>query len=161
MIDTSGASDREDFYWNLEYTPDYDADIPVPWRVRITFTEDECYPEDAAGFSFLVCNKPGYFLQYHLLAVRHLSINDLDQRGLAEAAQEFAQYSEDECKTFLCVYVVFDNKLELRIGRRDIVLRTLESEADRIEALREYIGLDVTEEGYRHILGRPSSLDRV
>lgn len=160
-IDPSSASDRGDFHWNLEYqTPNYNTDTPAPWRVLVTFTENECFPEDAEAYSFLVCNKPGYFLQDYVLVVRHLFVEELDQEGLAEAAEEFAQYSEDERKTFVCEYILFGNTVKRYIGGRDSVMRTLESEADRVEALRELFALDVTEAGYRHILGRRSSLDK-
>lgn len=78
---------------------------------------------------------------------------------MAEAAQEFAQYSEDESRMFLWHYTLSGNKVKRRIGSNSTIIQILEDEADRIRALREFFGIVISEDNCSHISGRPSALN--
>jgi hypothetical protein len=159
-IDFSAASaEQADFCWKVEYQGPSRKGDPSKWFLLFTFTENEFFPEDVEAYSFVVCNKPGGDLRNNVTAVRHLSFEELDEEGLAEAVREFAQYPEDERRMFLWHYTLSGNKVKRRIGSSSTIIRILEDEVDRIRALREFFGIVISEDSCSHISGRASALN--
>src|ERR1700733_3058244 len=139
---SAASAEQADFCWNVEYQgPSRKGDTPSQWFLLFTFTENEHFPEDSEAYSFVVCNKPGGELRSNVTAVRHLSFEELDEEGLAEAAQEFPQYSKDELRMFLWHYTLSGNKVKRRIGSNSTIVQILDNEANRIRALREFFGI--------------------
>lgn len=122
-----------------------------------SFTEDETFPMDIELSSFAVANGPGLMMDI-LVCVRYRTFKDLDEEGRAIAKAEFGEYPEDVAEDFLWRYVLHNSEVRQSIGGTSTVIRTLESDLDRVRALREIFHVNVPDDACAHIKGRSVAL---
>lgn len=134
----------------------------MPWRLLYSFTENESLPIDAENASFVASTKPEGIFWNNVLCVKHAlldSIDELDEEGKAQAALERGQYPAEVSRNFMFRYIMMGREVKRVIGRSSVTIRTLETELERIEALRDIFGLDIPVEARFHIAGRNSALE--
>ncbi|KAG6903367.1 hypothetical protein C0995_013120 [Termitomyces sp. Mi166 len=125
---------------------------PAQWRVVYAFSEEEFFPTDFESANFAVYHKPGGYFSDKILASKHFWLND-----------------EEACTT----HKTTDRSIETRhvgrfgmegavirrhIGSHTDIVRTLTTEAERAEALREFFGIHISIEALEYIRGRESAL---
>lgn len=156
-LDRSGAtsSPRADYNWNLEV-----QHSKGPWQLLYTLSENECFPIDAENASFINSTKPGGLFWNNVICVRHLSLDDLDESGKAQAYTTggLAKFSTELKQSCYWKYVMIGNEVKRCIGKSSVTVRTLRNEGDRIRAIREIFEVDVPDDAYIYIRGRSPAL---
>jgi hypothetical protein len=128
-----------------------------------SFTENEIFDVDIENSSFSVSTRPvGVFwdnviaVRYALVERRGLDAESLNREGLDLTD---GRYTDDEKKTFMCRYVMFGKEVKRYIGNSGVTVRTMNSEVERIGALREIFGLDLPDDAQKYIEGRNAAFD--
>lgn len=126
-----------------------------------SFTENECFPIDAEDASFVVSQKPGSKFWNNVICTRYVRFDDavhLDEEGKAQMTLECGQYPEDVRRKFMLKYMLFGGEVKRCIGRSYVTIRSLTTELERIQALREIFELDIPDAAQIHIVGRNAAL---
>ena len=132
-----GQEDPE-LEWRLEhrcgtYQPD--------WRVLYQFSLKESYQGDRLAMAFATAGQPGIGpFWFDIMAVRYLPLEDSDD--------------EDS----LSRLIIFKNRVSRRIGDKIEKLAEFGTEIDRIQGLKQYIGITIPEENVANIRGRLAEL---
>ncbi|KAG5644435.1 hypothetical protein DXG03_008530 [Asterophora parasitica] len=164
-LDTAGASSsRADFTWNLEVSHTKSDGTPPRWKLLISFPETESFHIDMENASFVVSMKPEGLFWNNVLCIKYALLDDIDQFDGDEEAMKQAQAErrgnpEDVAKTFMFRYVMAGKKLTRNIGNCSVTVMTLESDEDRIRALKDVFGVEIPENALAHVKGRAASLN--
>lgn len=131
--------------WELQlYRPSHP--IEAPWLTVYTFNENENHPIDFFGANFGVCHGPGNVgttLRSFVLCCKHFFIDE-----------------NDKLEGDLGKYILFGTELRRSVGKESKVIQTFGKgeEQKRIQALEEYFGITIGENGENHILETPAHL---
>jgi len=116
------------------------SESSAPWKRLFAFTEHEFHPADCHAASYFVSTTMPLFTS-SVLAIRYIPDEETqDVRHLYRV-------------------VLFGN--EVRVHRTDgetRVLATLQTEADRVRALREIFGLEIKDEDIQFIVGTKAEM---
>jgi len=138
----------------VRHTKEKAHDSSQDWRILYTFSEEEYFFRDFQDASFVVSNKPdpkGYFWT-NVLCVKTFVLED---GHAAAAAGGGVSERGDE---ILYRKVLFGREVKRHIGSVTSVIRTLESEEERILALKEEFGVLVDPSWAVNIIGRAPAL---
>lgn len=126
--------------WRLEvnYKP---VSQPADWMVLYQFSLTECFEEDREQQNFAVSqrNIPGIPFYSNVLCVKHFEVP-----GSTE---------------ILGRRVMMGNCVHERIGSSNRTVVTLHTEAERIDALKQYFGVIIQKENVIYIRGRVPALE--
>jgi hypothetical protein len=121
-------------------------DSQDPWKIMYSFTEKEIFVKDCIFVSFGISQNPDpdNIFWNNILC---LQIFTVDEGNL----------HLEKSKRPIYRITVFGREAWKSSGPNKEVLRTFETELDRIKALRDYFGIDVKDEDAVYIKGRPSA----
>ncbi|KAG5353188.1 hypothetical protein C0989_009565 [Termitomyces sp. Mn162] len=130
--------------WRLNVRHVKDDGARAHWRVVYAFSEKEFFAADFESANFAVCYMPGGFFYDKVVASRHFWLDEeacttSDARLVGRFGMEGAV-------------------IRRHVGNRTEVVRTVTTEAERVEALGEFFGIDIPLEAVGYIHGRASAL---
>ncbi|KXN92040.1 Arylamine N-acetyltransferase 2 [Leucoagaricus sp. SymC.cos] len=113
------------------------------WRRQFSFTEAEIWEPDILSQSFVVSKRP-LETNHFWNNVMCLKLYTVDEGNTRVERTKRPMYR----------IIIHGREVRKSFGAESEVLRTFETESDRIRALREILGLDVKDEDHIHINGR-------
>lgn len=136
---TTTAGDQ----WNMEVwhrKPDASEGV---WRIQYSFSESEIFPSDCSFASYGVSQRPAprSFLWTGVICLKLFTIDE-------------GNLHLEKSKRPMYRLTLFGKEVWKTSGPNKEVVHTLETESDRIKALRDYFGLDLKDEDVVHIAGR-------
>jgi len=132
--DNTHRFDPEQLLWTYSIATNSD----VNWTLGYCFSEVEFLPNDFEVMNFFVCHSPTSWFRWHVVALVFLWD---------------AEHDDIEGT----MTIMGDEVKERRHGVSKVV-KKLNDEDDRVQALREYLGIELTEVQKRSILGTVSQL---
>jgi hypothetical protein len=131
--------------WNLEvgHTKSENGTSKETWRRQFSFTEAEIWHQDILFSSFNVSKRPlsTNVFWNNVLCLKLLTV---DEGNLHLEKSKRPTYR----------IIILGREVKKSFGAESEVIRILETEIDRVCALREIFGLDVKDEDAVHIIGR-------
>ncbi|KAK3350334.1 hypothetical protein B0T25DRAFT_550311 [Lasiosphaeria hispida] len=109
----------------------------TPWKELYAFVETECFPADFEIMNLATMTAPQSFFVQNVMCVRTI----LDELGLSVG-----------------VMILHGDYVKRRIISESEILETLETEAQRVEALKKYFDIELSPEEQRAIYGLASQL---
>jgi hypothetical protein len=116
------------------------------WEVQYSFNETEIFPTDCAFASFGVSQRPAprSFLWTGVICLKLCTVDE-------------GNLHLEKSKRPMYRLTLFGKQVWKTAGPNKEVLRTLETEQDRIQALRDYFGMDMKDEDIVHMNGRAAA----
>ncbi|KAJ3506700.1 hypothetical protein NLJ89_g6727 [Agrocybe chaxingu] len=153
-IETSPSSGvPTEIKWNLEALHQQKDNRDVAWRVLYSFTEDEFHLKDFQAASFAVSMMPvprGLFWSNVVCTKTFVLKGDHADNGMSDASIR----SGEEMYRL----VIVGKEVKKHIGGETEIIKILDTELERVRALRESFGIDLREDDVVHIVGRASAL---
>lgn len=133
--------------WNLEIWHKKHESTDGTWRLQFSFTEDEFFQTDIIFGSFGICNRPDPTTPFwnSVLCLKLFTIDNEETLHL------------EKCERPLYRITLFGKEVWKSSGANKEILRNLETELDRIRAIRDYFGIDMKDEDAVHIVGRAAA----
>ncbi|EKM81236.1 hypothetical protein AGABI1DRAFT_56672 [Agaricus bisporus var. burnettii JB137-S8] len=149
----SSLSDSQDLestageQWNLEIWHKKHESTDGTWRLQFSFTEDEFSQTDIIFGSFGICNRPDPTTPFwnSILCLKLFTIDNEETLQL------------EKCERPMYRIILFGKEVWKSSGANKEILRNLETELDRIRAIRDYFGIDMKDEDAVHIVGRAAA----
>lgn len=116
------------------------------WRIQHSFTEPEYWLADVMFGSFGVCYRPNPQSVFWA-GVLCLKLFTIDEGNL----------HLEKSKRPIYRITLFGKEVWKSSGSDKEVLRVLETEVDRIRAIREFFGIDLKDEDAVHMVGRAAA----
>lgn len=145
--------------WYLQVWHSKDGDpSPVPWKILYSFTEDESSELDFESANYVISTQPAGMFFNSVVVVKHFLVTPEDEETSEEIPK--ADVGTDEAsaeamsKQAMSRVVLFGNEVKRYIGGTAVVLQTLTTELERIQALREIFGIDISDNAVEYIRGR-------
>jgi arylamine N-acetyltransferase len=114
-----------------------------------SFTEEEFQLSDYEDASFVVAHKPGpSIFRQSILAVKHFIDDDSEDPSTNEAPEG----SQD-----LYRLTLFGNHVKKHSKKGTEVVRTIMSEEEKVEVLKELFGVVIEPEDVRHVEGQEAA----
>ncbi|KAJ8082770.1 hypothetical protein PM082_008626 [Marasmius tenuissimus] len=116
------------------------------WKWLFSFDEVERYPQDIECSNYFVSTfGSGTMFAHNVVCLKYFW---LDEEQLQKPNEE----------RFLGSISLLGGMIRRNLGSRSEVVKELKTEEERIEAIREYFGIDVDKKGTEHIRGRAAAL---
>lgn len=136
---------------------------PTNWRTLYAFYLHPASQPDYDNASYIITHHPSSnIFRSSVVAVLPFLIasppslpNASDNSLLASVIAELIKPEEGDMGKF----VLFGNTLKLSVGHTAKVMKTMESEAERVALLKDFFNVRVAEEGVRWIEGREAALE--
>ncbi|KAF8878520.1 hypothetical protein BD779DRAFT_1447625 [Infundibulicybe gibba] len=144
--------------WQLEAWHDkQDPAAPNAWKILFTFPEDEFLDVDVQNASYITAMKPGAIPLFwsNVVCMKHLLIRDMAQ---VPEEDVYTHSNIHDDGTFMYRLVMVENRVTEHVGTRTTSIRTLESERDRIVAMRELFKIPIEDSAIVYMEGRAPSL---
>ena len=127
------------------------------WKTLFTFTEDEFFLADIEQSSYCVSTMPHFIFNQSVICTRRLQISlkrpeDQEEAALWGGAHETAWVEK---------WNLQGDKVTLRAGAHLLEERTLKTERERLEVLRDIFGVAVVPEDEQWIKGSRAALPAV
>ncbi|KAF8879268.1 hypothetical protein BD779DRAFT_1447074 [Infundibulicybe gibba] len=134
-----------------------DPATPNTWKILFTFPENEFYDVDIQNASYITAMKFGAIPRFQsgIVCTKHLLIRDMAQ---APEEHVYTHPNIHDDGTFMYRLVMVDNRVTEQVGTRSTTIRTLESERDRIVAMRELFKIPIEDSAIVYMEGRAPSL---
>ena len=120
-----------------------------PWNSFYSFPEIEFFQQDFEHLNFFISRSPDSFQTYRMLIVKFL------RRAREEADSGDTSTLPD---VIYGKVMLVNGDVKLNTGGRTSIVKTCATEAERIEALREYFGITLSEEERESIRGFSTEL---
>ncbi|KAF5387859.1 hypothetical protein D9615_000166 [Tricholomella constricta] len=138
--------------WHLEVLHIKPGMTPPQWKVVYSFSEEESFPVDYESANFAVCRRPQGLFWENVVCSKLFWIDSVEIGS-----------TDSEIDGSIMTRYMGRIGMEGRITRRHIgsgseVLRTVSTETERAEVLREIFGMNVAGEDLEHIRGRKAAL---
>ncbi|KAJ7245643.1 hypothetical protein B0H12DRAFT_1127455 [Mycena haematopus] len=144
------------FEWRLESVHDAKDDTqPKSTRVMYSFIEDEFFEADFKGFNESIVGATSGFFWENVVCTKFFWMDDDEVRAVDEAVDTATL---TPLNRYLGRLVMPGDAVRSHIGTRTTVLRTIKTEVERAEALKESFGIDIPHENLKHIRGRGAEL---
>ncbi|KAJ5584192.1 arylamine N-acetyltransferase 1 [Penicillium hispanicum] len=127
-----GLSDRRKDLWTYQFRNNVDH----PWKPAYAFFEIEFFQRDFEVMNFYTSRSASCFLTSHLLVVRFLR-------------KEGKVYGK---------MILDQEKVKENQGGKNVLIKTCETENERIEALRDHFDINLTETEKHAISGKDSAI---
>lgn len=123
------------------------------WRLVYQFSETELCDADTEVFAFAVAQRPWHGIFWmDVLAIKFFVVGD------AAAAMERVRSGEVRVQDLdLGRLTLSAGKIKRRVGDTIEVVKVVNSEQERVAALKEYFNITVREEDIGHIEGRAAA----
>lgn len=137
---TTTAGDQ----WNMELWHKKSDGTEEVWRVMYSFTEKEIFVNDCVFVSFGISQNPDpdNIFWNNVLCLKLFTVDE-------------GYLHLEKSKRPIYRVTLFGREVWRSSGPNKEILRVLETEVDRIGALREYFGIDLRDEDAVHMIGRP------
>ncbi|KAG6837985.1 hypothetical protein H0H93_008379 [Arthromyces matolae] len=145
---TSNASEWQLNVIHLKGGPDTTS----PWRVVYAFSEMECFPTDYENANFAVYGRPGGFFWDNVIASKHFWLNEQESYMTQEEPNSTIETRH------LGRFGMEGAVIRKHVGNQTEIVKTATTEVERIEALREFFGIQIASEDLKHIHGRVAAL---
>ncbi|KAJ3558181.1 hypothetical protein NP233_g11555 [Leucocoprinus birnbaumii] len=136
--------------WVLEVGHRKSIDAPETWKRLFAFPETECWITDTLYASYVVSKATDFQTVFNetVICVKVYTVDE-GEGNLSLEKSERPLYR-----------IILDGKqVKKSFGAKSEVMRTFESELDRIRALREIFGIKIRDEDEEYIKGREAALD--
>ncbi|KAJ6503873.1 arylamine N-acetyltransferase 1 [Mycena sanguinolenta] len=142
------------FEWRLESVHKDNTPLKST-RVMYSFIEDEFFDADFKAFNEGIVGLASGFFWENVVCAKYFWMDDNEVRGVDETVDMAAL---TPLNRYMGRISMAGNEVRRHIGARTTVLRTMKTEEDRAEALKEFFDIDIPREGFRHIHGRGAEL---
>lgn len=131
----------------------------APWTPAYCFTETEFLPSDYQMMSFYTSNNRRSWFTYSIVCVKML-LGKADATTTTAAAKPDNDDDDDDDDDLVIVgdITLFNNQVKRRLYGVSEVVETLETEKQRVEALKTWLGVSLTEAESEGIKGMPTAL---
>ncbi|KAJ6620645.1 arylamine N-acetyltransferase 4 [Mycena sp. CBHHK59/15] len=150
QTDTSPESQQPKF-WVYQYRNGADK----PWNAFYAFPELEFLPSDYEVMNFYTSTSPDSFQTTTVLVVKFLMRSGGTQNGVNRSAEGEDAVMEGE------IYgkrMMVNGEIKENLGGKTQLVKTCTNEEERLDALREWFGIELTVEEQQGIRGRGSEL---
>lgn len=137
---------------NVLHTEDVQDAPPAHWRVVYAFSEEEFFQTDFESANFAVYSKPGGFFLDKVVASKHFWLNQEEARtthGTIDAPIQARHVGR---------FGMEGDLIRRHIGNHTDIVKTVTTEAERVEALQEFFSLHISTEAVECIRGRATVL---
>ncbi|KAK1216613.1 hypothetical protein PQX77_020733 [Marasmius sp. AFHP31] len=151
-------------------TSSYDPDLKVEWRLLVThlkasgesstrilyaFIEEEYFPEDYNTANIGVYTKEDDIFWLGVVCSKCFF---LDERESEEVERQQARLETQGIRTASIKYLgrlaIEGKTIKRHIGWRTEVVKTMQTELDRLEGLKEWFNIDIHPDAVKHMKGR-------
>jgi arylamine N-acetyltransferase len=108
------------------------------WMPGYCFSEVEFLPDDFEVMNFFVCQSPTSWFRWHVVALVFVC--------------------DDSGEDVIGTITIMGDEVKMRMYGESRVIKKLENEDDRVQALREFLRIELNEVQKRSILGTVSQL---
>jgi hypothetical protein len=133
--------------WNMEVWHKKPGSNDGTWHLQYSFSEFEIYPTDIHFNSYGVSTRPTTTNPFWggILCIKFGTVDNEETLHL------------DKSRRPMYRITLYGKKVWKSHGSDKEVLRILETELDRIRAIRDYFGIHLKDEDAVHIIGRPAA----
>ena len=119
---------------------------PAHWRTVYAFSEEEFFPTDFESSNFAFFRMPGGLFWDNIIAMKYFFLNDEEATDRSIETRHVGRF------------VIEGAVIRRHIGSHIDIIRTVTTEAERVDALQEFFGIHIPWESLKHIHGRASAL---
>ncbi|VDB90491.1 unnamed protein product [Peniophora sp. CBMAI 1063] len=151
----SGEAPLREWHFQVSHAPRLHPNPDEPeWRTLFTFTEDEFFLADIEEASFCVSNMPRFIFNNTVICTRRIEVA-LERDEDEEEAKLWGGTHEEK---WLAKWNLQGGQVTLRAGSRVLEERTVATERERLEVLKDVFGVNVTPEDEQWMKGRLAAL---
>jgi hypothetical protein len=146
----------ERFEWRLHSVQDNkDPTQPQTTRVMYSFIEDEFFEADYKAFNYSVLGLTAGLFWENVVCTKFVWMSDEEVKAVDDKADVSAL---TPLTRYLGRVAMAGNAVRRHIGTQTTVLRVVQTEAERAEALSDFFGIIIAQEDLKHIGGRGAEL---
>lgn len=150
----SGETPRREWHFQVSHASRLHPTNEPEWRTLFTIMEDEFFQADVEESSYAVSNMSHFIFYHTVICTRRISVS-LER---AEDKDEAALWGGVHGEAWVEKWNLEGDKVTHRVGGRLLEERTLKTERERLEVLRDVFGVGVTPEDEQWIQGRVPAL---
>lgn len=150
----SGEAPRLEWHFQVSHASRLHPNDEPEWRTLFTLMEDEFFQSDIDEASFCVSNMPRFIFNHTVICTRRIPVT-LEREDDREELKLWGGVQEE---VWLEKWNLQGDKVTRRAGARVLEERTVTSERERLEVLRDVFGVAVTPEDEQWIRGRRAAL---
>ncbi|THU81411.1 cysteine proteinase [Dendrothele bispora CBS 962.96] len=154
-----GSCENAKVEWHLIVRHQKNSDGPPTERTMYSFIEDEFYPTDYTTANIAVYTKQSGLFWENVVCSKSFWLSDVEMLEL------MGEDCEEECKNvppsrrFMGRLGMEGNIVRRHIGSRSDVIRVMNTEAERADALRDIFGIDITQDDLAFMKGRAPAFE--
>jgi len=140
--------------WHLEVSQIKGSIHQSMWRVVYTFPEEEFFSTDYESANFAVCRQrqPGGLFWENVVCSKHFWLDSY------EIGDSDSQADKSVLTRYMGRIGMEGRVIRRHTGTKSEIIRTVATEIERADALRELFGIDLNAEDLEHIRGRDAEL---
>ncbi|KAG6868442.1 hypothetical protein C0993_002580, partial [Termitomyces sp. T159_Od127] len=122
------------------------------WRVLYAFSEEEFFQTDFESANFAVYCMPGGFFSDKVVALKHFWLDEVEAHSTCNTTNGPTETRH------VGKYALEGAVIRRHIGNHSDIVKRVTTEAERVEALREFFGIHIPIEALEFIRGRAAAL---
>lgn len=128
----------------------------MPWKILYSFSEEEFFVMDQQDASFVVSMKPERtgFLWNNVVCIKHVLFDDDEVSGGGGGPRAPASVQD----RYMYRVVMMGKDIKRSVGMESVIIKTVASEHERLQALRDIFGINISDDAQRNIVGRNAAL---